>query len=74
MSEPYRDGIEYVVCEECGSHIYVERAWLDDVFEFDEPGDVHCFQQQTVPMECDWDPCGKEFDAVLKNPKRAGEP
>jgi len=62
--EAYREGHEYVICEECGSHILLEdrATWLDHHFE-DDPD-----TSRTISFTCDWEPCEADFDAVVHPP------
>jgi hypothetical protein len=61
----YREGHEYVLCPECGSHILLDgRAeYLDH--DFDEDPET----SRTESFGCDNDTCGASFCAVVHPPE-----
>jgi DNA-directed RNA polymerase subunit RPC12/RpoP len=65
VQEDYMEEHDYVVCQECGSHIMLEgrESWLDPQFD-------GCDTSRLFNFTCDWDACGKEFDALVQPPRR----
>ena len=58
------EGVDYVVCPECNSHILITQAlrgWIADRGDLlaDEPGAV------LMGFSCDWDPCLASFTAKV---------
>jgi hypothetical protein len=63
MSEPYREGHEYVVCDECDSHILIELETRR--LGFDPDGDV---PEKWIGFTCDNDECEADCSALIANP------
>jgi hypothetical protein len=57
----YREGYEYVVCEECGSEVQLDPAFIALVFDEEE-------KARWVGFTCDWEPCGADFSALVHSP------
>lgn len=64
IQDDYVEGHEYVVCQECGSHILLDgrEEWLDPQFE-------ELTAARLFDFTCDWDACGKEFAAMVHPPR-----
>lgn len=70
VMEDGREGVDYVVCPDCGSHVLLEpeSGWLDEYFwGIDE--DV---ERIDISFVCDWDPCGEDFTAEVHRDALAG--
>ncbi|MCH9637830.1 MAG: hypothetical protein K0U16_07800 [Gammaproteobacteria bacterium] len=73
MVDEYREGHEYVVCTECGSHILLddEGGWLSDMWDGDPPpedDEDDDWPEQVILFTCDWEPCLADFPAAVKRP------
>jgi hypothetical protein len=68
VSEPYREGHEYVVCEDCKSEILIDRETRERLFEDDED------ETAWIGFTCDWEPCSSEQSALVVNPHREAQP
>ena len=62
----HREGIEYVVCPECGSHVLVHEC----IHEWAREGDEMFGERKplTVEIRCDNDECELEFWAEVSAP------
>ena len=67
-----REGYEYVVCPACGSHIVLERDFVDQWFEIEGDGwaRVDEYDQTRVVLhtQCDWEPCSGWFNFIVFRP------
>jgi hypothetical protein len=66
------EGVAFVVCTECQSHVLIEweSGWLDGLFD-DTDDDA---EEANVGFTCDWEPCLADFMAVVKRRRDAGTP
>lgn len=65
MNDLYREGYEYVICDECQSHILIEpeSGWLE---AFWEDG----LEEVVISFTCDWEPCLADFWATVKRSEK----
>lgn len=64
MSERYREGYEYVVCDECGSHFLLDSAYLHRMFDPEDPE----VTERWLGFTCDNDECEADCSALVRNP------
>jgi len=68
MGEPYRQGYEYVVCDECESEVLVDDDTARRLFDDEPPADL---PTMLWSFTCDNDDCEADFYAVVHNPNEA---
>lgn len=60
----YRETIEYVVCDECGSHILIDQETREREFD---PGDTD-LKAKFWSLTCDNDECEADLMLEVRNP------
>lgn len=61
--ERHEEGLDFVICPKCKSHILVEdlhRQVIDEQLEYLD------VEASNFAFTCDWWPCGHEFDATVR--------
>jgi hypothetical protein len=69
MGEPYREGHEYVVCDECGSHILIDVETRRLGFDPDDD-----LPEKWIGFTCDNDECEADCSALIANPYLEPQP
>lgn len=63
MTDRYIEGVDYVVCDECGSHLLIDddsRVRMDAVLEALGVG------ERLESFTCDWWPCSSDVIAIVR--------
>lgn len=63
MTDRYIEGVDYVVCDECGSHLLIDddsRVRMDANLEAIGVG------ERLESFTCDWWPCSSDVIAIVR--------